>query len=83
MRDRYGITVEQYEAMLEQQGGVCAVCGRSDLEFHIDHDHSTGVVRGVLCGLCNKGLGQFKDSPDLLEAAAAYLRRQSACVVIH
>lgn len=75
----YGITLDQYHAMLEQQGERCAICqrvikpvGRST---HIDHDHATGKVRGLLCEQCNAGLGQFKDRPEVLRAAATYLER--------
>jgi hypothetical protein len=54
---------------------VCAVCGRPDPE-HVDHDHATGVVRGVLCFNCNGGLGQFRDNPMFLAAAIEYLERR-------
>lgn len=78
IRKTYGMTREQYEAMLEDQGGVCAVCGRLPSQVHdwsIDHDHQTGAVRGILCSTCNSGLGHFKDDPELCELAAAYLRQ--------
>jgi uncharacterized protein with PIN domain len=76
----YGISVADFEQRLLRQNGKCAICkeditetknGR--LKAHIDHDHETGVVRGLLCLSCNTGLGQFKDSPINLRAAAQYL----------
>jgi hypothetical protein len=51
---------------------VCAICGRPEPE-HVDHDHKTGAVRGILCFNCNGGLGQFRDAIESLTAAAAYL----------
>lgn len=56
----------------------CMICGKifeSGKEKHVDHCHSTGVIRGILCRSCNCGLGNFKDSPELLKAAIAYLRK--------
>lgn len=79
LKKNYGITLEDYERMLAEQKGVCAICGttesggRSD-NFHVDHCHATGNVRGLLCVNCNRGIGHFNDDPTLLEAAAAYLR---------
>ena len=78
----YGITIEEYEALLEAQGGVCAVCKRPQRKvawgavvmMSVDHDHKTGVVRGLLCYHCNAGLGFFDDDPELLEAAVGYLK---------
>ena len=81
---RYGLTLESYTGLLESQGGVCAICGsplkirntQTDrtLNTHIDHCHTTGKVRGLLCGGCNLGLGHFQDSPERLAAAIAYLK---------
>ena len=59
--------------MLAAQAGLCAVC-RSAPAVHVDHDHATGTVRALLCFNCNGGLGQFKDDPDVLRAAADYVR---------
>jgi hypothetical protein len=81
-RSRYGITSEQYADMLAVQSGVCAVCAkppdpngiRSASRLHVDHDHQTGLVRGLLCLNCNRGIGYFADDPQRLEAAAQYLR---------
>jgi Recombination endonuclease VII len=74
LKRRYGISAEDADAMLEAQGGLCAICGVLPAE-HVDHDHATGVVRQLLCFNCNGGLGQFKDDPDVLRAAAAYVER--------
>ena len=70
---RYGIWADEVAAMVTAQGGVCAVC-REAAPGHVDHDHLTGRVRGVLCFNCNGGLGQFRDRIEVLEKAAAYLR---------
>ena len=75
---RYGLTVEQYDAILKSQGGRCAICRaeRPDSrtkQWHVDHCHATGKVRGLLCGQCNLGLGQFRDDPALLRQAIKYL----------
>jgi hypothetical protein len=69
---RYGIGADEFDELVVQQGGVCAICGRPDPE-HVDHDHETGAVRGILCFNCNGGLGQFRDSIDSLLTAASYL----------
>lgn len=79
----YGITSEQWEAQLEAQDGRCAIC-RSDQwpgkdgKPHADHDHALEifVLRGILCGNCNQGLGMFGDDPSRLRAAADYLERE-------
>lgn len=76
LKRRYGIGADEVAAMIEEQGGVCAICGEAE-PAHVDHDHATGRVRGVLCFNCNGGLGQFRDRIDVLEHAIAYLRRTS------
>jgi hypothetical protein len=79
---RYGITVDDYDKMLLEQGGRCAICpavsagGRHKKHFHIDHCHKTGVVRGLLCNSCNTLLGSSKDSVRTLQNAIAYLKRE-------
>ncbi len=75
----YGLTIEQYDKMLEQQGGCCAICGAtepggSNKHFAVDHDHTIKVVRGLLCASCNMGIGQLGDSPERLKQAACYLQ---------
>lgn len=75
---RYGISPGDFERMLAAQGGCCPICSRKlggDVRPHIDHCHATGVVRGVLCGNCNQGLGNFSDSLNRLISAAAYLAK--------
>jgi hypothetical protein len=75
---RYGITFEDFEALLEAQGGGCAICGtQTPTGNHgrlvVDHDHATGAVRGILCGRCNQLLGIAQDDTSLLKAAVKYL----------
>ena len=81
LQRKYGITLEDYDRMLEDQGGCCKICGTDEPgggngRFHVDHNHSTGKVRGILCNSCNTGLGRFKDSPEVLLKAATYLLEQ-------
>jgi hypothetical protein len=70
---RYGITAAEADQMLRNQNGLCAIC-RGAPAAHVDHDHVTGAVRALLCFNCNGGLGQFKDDPQLLHAAAYYVQ---------
>lgn len=76
----FGITQEDYDRMLEAQNGQCKICGSDKPDasgrkknFHVDHDHVTGKVRGLLCHNCNVGLGNFRDSSELMKKAASYL----------
>ena len=71
---RYGLTPEQFYKMLQKQGGLCGVCKRSKAAV-VDHVHCTGKVRELLCQMCNLGLGNFKEDPELLRAAARYLKK--------
>ena len=78
LKSRYGISLEDYDRMLEDQGGCCKVCGTDDPgggrgRFQVDHNHTTGKVRGLLCIGCNTGLGSFKDSVEVLSKAITYL----------
>ncbi len=71
----YGITHAQYVEMEIAQDGRCAICHKRPAgHLHIDHDHATGKVRGLLCGNCNTALGLLQDEPHLLDRAAEYLR---------
>jgi Recombination endonuclease VII len=72
---KYGITLEQYEASIVSQGNCCAICHEIfTTSPDLDHSHTTGQLRKFLCRSCNMGLGQFRDSVDLLLAAAEYLK---------
>lgn len=78
LRAKYGIEPEDYERMLVKQGGGCAVCGATEADqlsrrLHVDHDHATGRVRGLLCGPCNHAIGKAGDDPERLRRMAAYL----------
>ena len=76
LRHKFGITLEDYDSMLAQQGGKCAICKSEEPKgkrFSVDHNHKTGEVRGLLCNPCNVAIGLLKDSPDVLESAKEYL----------
>jgi hypothetical protein len=75
LKRRYGLGADDVLAMLEEQGHACLVCRRQLAveTAHVDHDHATGRVRGILCFGCNGGMGQFKDDPEVLVRAARYL----------
>jgi hypothetical protein len=74
LRD-YGISVDDYETILLKQKNGCAICGQipTNKKLTVDHDHKTGQVRGLLCSLCNMGLGLFKDNVSRLATAIQYL----------
>ncbi|MCO7221525.1 endonuclease VII domain-containing protein [Klenkia sp. PcliD-1-E] len=76
LKRRYGITAVDADAMLQAQGGLCAIC-KAARAAHVDHDHATGAVRALLCFNCNGGLGQFRDDPAVLRAAVAYLEEHA------
>ena len=78
LKRKFGISIEDYEYLLAGQGGRCAICGsppREDIALHVDHEHITGRIRGLLCFRCNNALGDFGDDLHRLNAAAAYLER--------
>jgi hypothetical protein len=78
---RYGLERGKYDLMLERQGGCCAVCSRVEDSLHVDHDHTTNKVRGLLCSNCNTAIGLAGDDPILLVALATYVastRRKAA-----
>lgn len=84
---KFNITLEEYKNLLEEQGGVCAICGEKERVVRraksgqemlaVDHCHETGKIRGLLCFKCNTGIGALGDSIEGLERALNYLRRQS------
>ena len=81
LRNQYGLTVEDVQRLFASQSGLCAICKREIFlrkknaadSAALDHNHDTGQVRGLLCGNCNKALGQFYEDPVLLRAAATYI----------
>lgn len=77
VRKTYGLSQAEFELLITLQNNLCAICGGKDdgKVLCIDHDHQTGKVRGLLCHNCNVGLGNFKDKPQILEAAIAYLHK--------
>lgn len=73
---KYGISHSEFCALLNKQGGVCAICRRIGWNGrgpHIDHNHATGKIRGIICSSCNTGLGYIKDNPNIARAMADYL----------
>ena len=82
LKRTYGMTPESYDDMWEAQGGKCKICSKLLIRdgkrgAHIDHCHVRNVVRGILCGDCNNGIGHLQHSPDLIRKAAAYLEKHS------
>lgn len=84
LRSEYGISLADYDALLEKQGGVCAICKRPQrnirqinnhliAQLSVDHNHATGKNRGLLCSDCNLALGGFQESPKILQSALEYL----------
>jgi hypothetical protein len=75
LRYLYGVEPEEVEEMRRKQKDRCAICREKD-PLHIDHDHVTGIFRGLLCGNCNRGIGCLGDDPKRLRSAALYLRKK-------
>ena len=80
LRRDFGITLEDYNEMFDRQNGCCAICGKHQsvqrYRLSVDHNHETGMVRGLLCVKCNAGLGNFNENPGLFDAAKSYLARK-------
>ena len=81
LKKTYGISLAEYDEMLEEQGNGCAICGTSPEKngrrLDVDHCHTTGKIRGLLCHSCNLGIGKFKDNPDLLAEELKYLYKSN------
>ena len=82
LRQRYGFDHTEYDRMLQIQGGCCAVClskdpGKGFRYFHIDHDHATGKVRGLLCAKCNQALGLLAENVEVVQRALNYLQHHN------
>lgn len=76
LKRTYGISVEDYRGMLEQQQGLCAICdGNYGERLFVDHCHETGKVRALLCYACNSALGYLRDDPEIARNAVRYLER--------
>ena len=75
LKRKFGLSLDEYQKMLEEQKGVCKICGQveNNKQLAVDHWHTTGQIRGLLCGSCNRGIGYFRDSQDLLLKAVQYL----------
>lgn len=77
LKSAFGIDLNDYVELLKKQDGACAICGKTPNEngkrLAVDHCHSTGTVRGLLCSTCNQGIGLFKDNPSLLKSAISYI----------
>ena len=81
---RYGITEKDYNNILKEQNGVCAICGEPETKklkgkvrhLSVDHCHKTNIVRGLLCDKCNNGLGRFEDNIDVMASAISYLQQK-------
>jgi hypothetical protein len=80
LRTIFNLTEEDYEAMLAYQNGKCAICVRppGKNRLAVDHEHATGLIRGLVCWSCNRGLGYWADSIDRLAYAAAYIHHPPA-----
>lgn len=80
-RQKYGLEPQHKAALLDAQNNSCAICNykfdQKIGDMKVDHDHLSGKVRGLLCDLCNRGLGMFKDNPDNLTSAISYLTKHS------
>lgn len=78
LKKEYGLSLEDYNYMLEKQGGVCAICKQlcsTKRSLAVDHNHVTGKIRSLLCRDCNVALGLMKENPELLRDAACYLEQ--------
>lgn len=82
LKKKYGIGADEYDAMLEEQGGCCVICrgtNANGMRLAVDHDHTTGKVRGLLCNHCNVLIGHARENSDYLMSAVFYLREHGSC----
>lgn len=81
LKYKYGIALNVYKALLVQQKYLCAICSEPETakgyKLSVDHNHKTGIVRGLLCFSCNRGLGYFRENKKYLKNAISYLRKES------
>lgn len=84
LRRTFGITLSEYNAVLKHQGNRCAICRNppKGVRLAVDHDHLTGAVRGLLCMLCNRALGKWRDNDFNVIAAAGYVQSYPATVAL-
>jgi hypothetical protein len=78
LKKHYGMSLEQFNDLFTSQGNACAICKAAQPTkrgWFVDHCHTTGAVRGILCHPCNSGIGGLKDSPDIMLAAIDYVQR--------
>lgn len=77
LRKYHGITIADYDRLFKEQNGHCAICENppSGVSLHVDHDHLTGRIRGLLCAHCNTGIGLLRDDQLLLDKAAKYISK--------
>lgn len=78
LKSKYGLSLDQFMSLLSFQNNCCAICKtefKGTKDTHVDHCHKTKKVRGLLCFLCNSGIGKFKDNPEFLKAAIKYLQK--------
>lgn len=76
LQQHYGISLDEFQDLLKQQDNRCAICKILLDDPHVDHDHNTGIIRGILCNNCNVALGLFKDDILILEEAIKYLKKE-------
>lgn len=77
LKNSYGMSLREFQTLSRHQGGLCAICDSKPKTLSVDHNHSTHKVRGLLCRPCNSALGLFKDNPNFLRHAIAYLKNSS------
>lgn len=86
IKSKFGITIDEYQRLLENQNGQCAICGYKEPQgatrhdrLYVDHNHDSGAIRGLLCMHCNAGIGHFKENLTILKNAIQYLENEKPC----